>query len=101
MLIIILVIVIALIAWSLHLMQEAVEQREFSLMLAGTLVAFAAAAMIGVYFLMGNYMGYVTQISHDPAYDIRLYEVSTGSSEELEDAQAFYQYVNQPVQLFD
>ena len=33
MMIIILVIVIALVAWSLQLMQEAVEQREFSLML--------------------------------------------------------------------
>jgi exopolysaccharide biosynthesis protein len=58
---IILFVVIALVAWSLHLMQQAVENREFSLMLAGTLVASAAAAMMTVYFLMNNYMGYVTQ----------------------------------------
>ena len=38
MLITILAIVIALVAWSLHLMQEAIERREFSLMLAGTLM---------------------------------------------------------------
>ena len=70
MVVLILIIVVALVAWSLHLMQEAMQQHEFSLMLAGTLVAMAAAAMMGVYFLMGNYIGYVSQssqylISHD------------------------------------
>jgi hypothetical protein len=54
MLIPILIIDVALVAWSLHLMQEALQQQEFSLMLAGTLVAAAAAAMMVVYFLMGN-----------------------------------------------
>lgn len=58
-----LVVVIGLVAWSLHLMQEAFEQREFSLMLAGFLVASAAAAMMAVYFLMGSYMGYMTHIT--------------------------------------
>ncbi|MBW4521707.1 MAG: hypothetical protein KME16_18660 [Scytolyngbya sp. HA4215-MV1] len=61
MMVVILIIVVALVAWSLHLMQEAMQQREFSLMLAGTLVAMAAAAMMGVYFLMGNYIGYASQ----------------------------------------
>ncbi|HEY9810449.1 MAG TPA: hypothetical protein V6D13_14060 [Halomicronema sp.] len=60
---IILVIVIGLVAWSLHLMQEAVQHREFALMLAGTLVASAAAAMVAVYFLMGGYVGYVTELT--------------------------------------
>ncbi len=60
MLIFILVFVIALVAWSLHLMQQAVDRDEFSLMLAGTLVAASAAAMLIVYFLMGNYVGYLT-----------------------------------------
>lgn len=64
MLILILAIVIALVAWSLHLMQEAIEHHEFSLMLAGTLVAFAAAALVGVYFLMGDYMGYMARVNH-------------------------------------
>lgn len=64
MLITILAVVIALVAWSLHLMQEAVDRREFSLMLAGTLVAFSAAAMVAVYFLMGNCIGYLTNATH-------------------------------------
>ena len=54
MLIPILIFDVALVAWSLHLMQEALNQKEFSLMLAGTLVALAAAAMLVVYFLIGN-----------------------------------------------
>ncbi|MDJ0636012.1 MAG: hypothetical protein QNJ34_22700 [Xenococcaceae cyanobacterium MO_188.B29] len=54
MLIPILILDVALVAWSLHLMQEAMQQQEFSLMLAGTLVAASAAAMMVVYFLMGN-----------------------------------------------
>jgi hypothetical protein len=74
MLIILLVIAIALVAWSLHLMQEALDRQEFSLMLAGTLVAFSAAALVGVYFLMNNYIGYLTQISHQPVYDFSAYD---------------------------
>jgi len=35
-------------------MQSALERQEFSLMLAGTLVAAAAAAMLVVYFIIGN-----------------------------------------------
>lgn len=69
MLIMILAIVIALVAWSLHLMQQAVDRQEFSLMLAGTLVAFSAAAMVAVYFLMGNYIGYVTKMAHNPSVE--------------------------------
>ncbi len=74
MLITILAIVIALVAWSLHLMQEAIERREFSLMLAGTLVAFAAAALVGVYFLMGDYLGYMTRIADLPSYEFSYYD---------------------------
>lgn len=59
MLIAILIFDVALVAWSLHLMEEAFSSREFSLMLAGTLVALAAAAMLVVYFLMGNCMTYL------------------------------------------
>ena len=54
MLIPILILDVALVAWSLHLMQESMQQQEFSLMLAGTLVAASAAAMMVVYFLMGH-----------------------------------------------
>ena len=76
MLILILAIVIALVAWSLHLMQQAVDRREFSLMLAGTLVAFSAAAMVGVYFLMGSYLGYVSQLSQYSTSEISTSELS-------------------------
>jgi hypothetical protein len=91
MLIFILVIVMGLVGWSLHLMQEAIDQREFSLMLAGTLVAFSAAAMLSVYFLMGNYVGYVAQISHDTAYMSQPDIPITWSAEDLQEVQAFYQ----------
>lgn len=60
---IILILVIALVAWALHLMEKAVERHEFSLMLAGTLVAASAAAMMLVYFLMTPYIGYVSQMA--------------------------------------
>jgi len=59
-----LVVVIGLVAWSLHLMQEATTYREFSLMLAGTLVAISAAGLMVVYFLMNGYMGYMTSDLH-------------------------------------
>lgn len=59
----ILFIVICLVAWALHLMQQAVESQEFSLMLAGFLVSSAAAAMVAVYFLMGHYVGYMTEMA--------------------------------------
>ncbi len=60
MLIPILIFDIALVAWSLHLMQQAFQEKEFSLMLAGILVAMSAAAMLVVYFLMGNCLSYLT-----------------------------------------
>ncbi|WP_009633458.1 hypothetical protein [Synechocystis sp. PCC 7509] len=63
MLVSILVFDVALVAWSLHLMDAAVQKREFSLMLAGTLVAFSAAAMLVVYFLMHNCLNYLLKIS--------------------------------------
>ncbi|MGL5873327.1 MAG: hypothetical protein ACRC2R_13335 [Xenococcaceae cyanobacterium] len=66
MLIPILIFDVALVAWSLHLMQESIDKKEFSLMLAGTLVALSAAAMLVVYFLMGNCIGYLTQAGYVP-----------------------------------
>jgi hypothetical protein len=65
MLVPVLIFDVALVAWSLHLMQEAFDQQEFSLMLAGTLVALAAAGTLVVYFLMGHCLSYLTQI---PSY---------------------------------
>lgn len=62
--VLVLIVVIGLVAWSLHLMQEATTYREFSLMLAGTLVAISAAGLMVVYFLMNGYMGYMTSDLH-------------------------------------
>ena len=59
MLVSILIFDVALVAWSLHLMEAGFEHKEFSMMLAGTLVAFAAAGTLVVYFLMGNCMSYL------------------------------------------
>lgn len=74
MLLLILIIVIALVAWALRLMEQAVKGQEFSLMLAGFLVASSAAALMGVYFLMGNYVLYMSnaaqQISAVESLDI-------------------------------
>lgn len=67
MLVAILILDVALVAWSLHLMQEAFDTKEFSLMLAGTLVAMSAAAMLVVYFLMGSYVGYLAQMAQSPS----------------------------------
>ena len=64
MLVPILIFDVALVAWSLHLMQAAFDKQEFSLMLAGTLVALSAAAMMVVYFLMNHCLSYLSQ----PAY---------------------------------
>jgi hypothetical protein len=63
MLLIILIVVIALVAWALRLMEQAIQSQEFSLMLAGFLVASSAAAMMTVYFLMDHYMVYMDQSS--------------------------------------
>ncbi|XPM58254.1 MAG: hypothetical protein EDM05_011100 [Leptolyngbya sp. IPPAS B-1204] len=60
----ILIVVIGLVAWALHLMQEAIQHREFSLMLAGFLVSTAAAGMMAVYFLMSHYVGYMSEMAH-------------------------------------
>ncbi|HEY9627729.1 MAG TPA: hypothetical protein V6C84_10540 [Coleofasciculaceae cyanobacterium] len=60
---IIIFLVIGLIAWALHLMQEAIQRREFSLMLAGFLVSSTAAAMMAVYFLMSHYVGYMSEMT--------------------------------------
>jgi hypothetical protein len=51
---------VALVAWSLHLMQAAVDRQEFSLMLAGILVAMSAAATILIYWLINGYVCFLS-----------------------------------------
>jgi hypothetical protein len=75
--ILILLIVVGLVAWALHLMQQAIQFREFSLMLAGFLVSAAAAAMMSVYFLTGHLVGYMSSMPpHSYAYD-SVYDVTS------------------------
>ncbi|MDJ0707373.1 MAG: hypothetical protein QNJ46_29215 [Leptolyngbyaceae cyanobacterium MO_188.B28] len=64
MMLLILVIVIGLVVWALRLMERAIDGQEFSLMLAGFLVASSAAAMVAVYFLMGHYMVFMADAAH-------------------------------------
>ena len=47
-------VVIALVAWGLQLMQSAVDQQEFSLMLAGCLVCSAAVGLATVMVMTLN-----------------------------------------------
>ncbi|WP_204138087.1 hypothetical protein [Halomicronema sp. CCY15110] len=62
MLLLTVIVVIALVAWALRLMEQAVKSQEFSFMLAGFLVASSAVAMMSVYFLMSNYVLYLDQV---------------------------------------
>ncbi|MBD2103556.1 hypothetical protein [Leptolyngbya sp. FACHB-261] len=74
--IILLILVVLLVAWALQLMQRALECKEFSLMLAGTLVATSAAGLLAVYSLMGSYMGYMHGTAHRlSAYDFSSLEI--------------------------
>ncbi|MGL5511318.1 MAG: hypothetical protein ACRC2J_03305 [Microcoleaceae cyanobacterium] len=59
----ILILDVALVAWSLHLMGKAFHHRESSLVLAGILVALAAAAIVVVYFLMGSCVTHISEMS--------------------------------------
>lgn len=64
--ILILAIIIGLVFWALQLMEQAYQRQEFSRMLAGTLVAVAAAGVLTTYFLISDYMAYLSQ-SQPPA----------------------------------
>jgi hypothetical protein len=51
-----LIIVIGLVVWSVRLMHGAIQLRDFSLILASTLVAISAAGVVAVYALMDGCM---------------------------------------------
>jgi hypothetical protein len=90
-----LLVVIALVAWSLHLMEQAVARDELSLMLAGGLVASASAALVGVYFVMGNYMGYVNQLDKTPAEMEQAYELIQSYVDQAELQQASAKFLGE------
>ena len=54
--------IVAMVSWSLHLMWKAIEEKEFSLMFAGCLVAASAVATVAVCFLMGSYIDYMHRL---------------------------------------
>lgn len=60
---IICVTTIGLVSWALHLMQRAIDDQDFSFMLAGLLVVCAAGALLGVYFLMESYWSFMEQVT--------------------------------------
>jgi hypothetical protein len=94
--VVILLVVIALVSWALHLMEQAVTRQEFSLMLAGGLVASASAALVGVYFVMGNYMGYVNQLGKTPAEMEQAYESIRWYVDQAELQQASAKFLGDP-----
>ncbi|MEB3209866.1 MAG: hypothetical protein VKL39_00860 [Leptolyngbyaceae bacterium] len=67
----VIVVVTVLVAWALRLMRNAIEQREFSLMLAGLLVSSAAAGLIGVYFLMSSCFSYMTAHAYPSDFSVQ------------------------------
>ncbi|MCY7407174.1 MAG: hypothetical protein LH631_07300 [Alkalinema sp. CAN_BIN05] len=80
--------VIALVGLALHFMQEAVTRQEFSLMIAGTLIAASSAGIVGVYLLIGHSVtdrlhGGQEQVAIENAYEsIRWYvDIETQAQE--------------------
>jgi hypothetical protein len=63
MLIGLIVLDMALAAWSLRLMQAASNRQEFSLFLAGILVALAAGGSIAAYTMMNSYICFLDTLS--------------------------------------
>lgn len=58
----IILLIVSLGFWALLLMEQAIQRQEFSRMVAGTLVAVAAGGVLAIYFLMSDYIQY---LSHD------------------------------------
>jgi K+-transporting ATPase c subunit len=88
MVILIFLSVIALVGLALHFMQEAVTQQEFSLMIAGTLVAASAAGLVGASFLIGHSFDDLAhlqrqEVAIEQAYDsIRWYVETEAQAQE-------------------
>jgi hypothetical protein len=95
MILLLLLFVIVLVGLALHFMQEAVTHQEFSLMLAGTLMAASAAGLVGVYLVAGNYMGYMSR-SHNQAAIEQAYDSIRGYVE-VEDASELQIFVSDAV----
>ena len=81
--------VIALVGLALHFMQEAITRQEFSLMIAGLLIATSSAGIVGVYLLVGHSVtdrphGGQEQVAIENAYEsIRWYVDIEAQAQEL------------------
>jgi hypothetical protein len=65
---VLLIIVIGLVVWSVRLMHGAIRLRDFSLILASSLVAISAAGVVAVYALMDGCMSSI--ISSRPTLSV-------------------------------
>ncbi len=81
---------IGLVAWALHLMQCAVDRREFSLMLAGLLVSTAAAGLVGVYLLTSNCISYMTALPQQSDYSDQVLDFDNWNQGLVSDLKAGY-----------
>ncbi len=59
---VILAVVLLMLSWAIHLLQEAMTRREFSFWLAGVLVAVASAATVYVYLMIHNCLSQLNQL---------------------------------------
>ncbi|URR36425.1 hypothetical protein NBE99_04625 [Thermosynechococcus sp. HN-54] len=66
---ILLLLVLALVLWSVRLLHGAYRLRDFSLLLASGLVAISAGGVIFVYSLMNGCVGYLSQGQSLPESD--------------------------------
>ncbi|WNC52453.1 MULTISPECIES: hypothetical protein [unclassified Thermosynechococcus] len=66
---ILLLLVLALVLWSVRLLHGAYRLRDFSLLLASGLVAISAGGVIFVYSLMNGCVGYLSQEQPIPESD--------------------------------
>ncbi len=88
MIILIFLSVIALAGLALHFMQEAVTRQEFSLMIAGILIASSAAGLVGVSLLVSHSLDDLRRLQRgevaiEQAYDsIRWYVEADAQAQE-------------------
>ncbi|WP_298977489.1 hypothetical protein [uncultured Thermosynechococcus sp.] len=66
---ILLLLVLALVLWSVRLLHSAYRLQDFSLLLASGLVAISAGGVIFVYSLMNGCVGYLSQGQPIPESD--------------------------------
>jgi|JI9StandDraft_2_1071091.scaffolds.fasta_scaffold95786_2 hypothetical protein len=95
MVVLIFLFVIALVGLALHFMQEAVTHQEFSLMIAGTLIAAAAAGLVGACLLVNHSFDDLAhlrreQAAIEQAYDSIRWYVEAEAQAQAQDPNSIY-----------